>query len=163
MGIRDRLKSALGLGARTHLLPGAAAPAVDLEDASGKSWSLEALKGQPAILYFYPKDDTPGCTKEACAFRDDYAALEAAGARLFGISTDGAAAHHAFARKFNLPFPLLVDAGGQMSERWGVAGSFGPRRVTFLLDRQGKIARVWEPVAVDGHAAEVRAALGALG
>jgi peroxiredoxin Q/BCP len=163
MGIRDRLKSALGLGARTHLTVGVAAPAIDLPDASGRLWTLGELRGHPAVLYFYPKDDTPGCTKQACGFRDDYPTFERSGARLLGVSTDGAGAHNAFARKFNLPFPLLVDAGGAMSERWGVTGSMGSRRVTFLLDRDGRIAQIWEPVSVDGHAAEVRAALAKLG
>jgi peroxiredoxin Q/BCP len=157
MGIRDRIKGALGLGARTHLVEGAAAPELGVADASGKTWRIHDLRGRPAVLYFYPKDDTPGCTREACAFRDHAPRLE--GVALFGASTDDAASHTAFARKFNLGFPLLADPTGDLARRWGVHGGSVARRVTFVIDREGRIAKVFDPVKVDGHADEVLAAL----
>lgn len=158
MGLRDRIKGALGLGPHTHLKPGDAAPEVGVADATGKRWSLADLRGQPAILFFYPADDTPGCTREACAFRDRYAGLTGR-ATLLGVSTDAASSHAAFAQKFNLPFPLLADVGGAMSARWGARGSSNARRVTFLLDGEGRVQEVWDPVSVDGHADAVLAAL----
>lgn len=162
MGIRDRLKSALGLGPHTHLEPGAPAPELGVRDGQGRAWTLTELRGAPFVVYFYPKDDTPGCTREACDFRDGYGRLTALGARLFGVSADDARAHGAFAQKFNLPFPLLIDGDGAMARRWGAAGGSVPRRVTFLVDGDGRVARVWDPVKVEGHAAEVLGALDAL-
>ncbi|MFZ5479874.1 MAG: peroxiredoxin [Myxococcota bacterium] len=159
MGIRDRLKSALGLGPKTHLAPGDAAPAIDVPDASGKRWTLADLRGKPAVIYFYPKDDTPGCTKEACSLRDAYAGL--GGATVLGVSTDDARSHQAFAQKFNLPFPLLADVGGEMARRWGALGGSNARRVTFVLDADGRVTHVFDPVLdVFGHAGDVRRALG---
>ncbi|MDP2307342.1 MAG: peroxiredoxin [Pseudomonadota bacterium] len=163
MGLRDRLKDALGLGGKTHLEEGGAAPELGVADASGKVWNVNDLRGRAAVIYFYPKDDTPGCTKEACSFRD--AALSSGGAALgdaivLGVSCDAAASHRAFAQKFNLAFPLLADTSGELSKRWGVRGVMGmPRRVTFVLDREGRIARIFEPVKVDGHTEAVLAAL----
>lgn len=155
MGLRDKLKSALGVGGATTLKAGDPAPPIDLADASGARWTLDGLRGRPVVVYFYPKDDTPGCTREACDFRD-------LGARspdvvVLGVSADDARSHEAFARKFSLPFPLLVDSGGGMAKRWGAVGLRGTRRVSFVLDRQGRVARVWDPVTVEGHAAEVLA------
>ncbi len=158
-GIRSQLKRALGLGGRTHLAVGATAPAIDVADASGKTWSLSELRGQNAVIYFYPKDDTPGCTRQACDLRDHSATI---GAVVLGVSTDKAASHHAFAQKFNLRFPLLVDVGGAMATRWGVLDGGTARRATFVIDREGRIAHVIDPVKVDGHLAEVRAAVTAL-
>lgn len=158
MGLRDRLKDALGLGGKTHLLEGGAAPELGVADATGKMWKINDLRGRSAVVYFYPKDDTPGCTKEACSFRDHAADL--GGAVVLGVSCDAADSHRAFAQKFNLNFPLLADTTGELSKRWGVRGAMGvPRRVTFVLDREGRIARVFEGVKVDGHTAEVLAAL----
>jgi peroxiredoxin Q/BCP len=157
MGIRDRIKGALGLGGKTHLTEGAAAPELDAPDATGKFWKINDLRGKPAVVYFYPKDDTPGCTKEACSFRDNAARLGET--TVLGVSVDTAASHTAFAQKFNLNFPLLADVGGALSKRWGVLGGAVPRRVTFVLDREGRIAKVFEPVKVEGHTDEVLAAL----
>ncbi len=162
MGLRERIKGALGLGAKTHLQEGGAAPEIGVADASGKSWTINDLRGRPAVIYFYPGDDTPGCTKQACSFRDH--ALELADVALFGVSTDVGSSHRAFAQKFNLAFPLLADPGGEMAKRWGVVGiaGFVARRVTFVIDREGRIARIFEPVKVDGHTAEVLAVLAGL-
>ena len=137
---------------------GKAAPAFTLADAEGKKVSLKAFAGKHVILYFYPKDDTPGCTREACDLRD--ALVHHPWARVLGASADAATSHHAFAQKFALPFPLLVDADGALARRWGAAGLDGaPRRVTFVVDRAGLVARVFDPVDVRGHADAVIAAL----
>ncbi len=157
MGIRDRIKGVLGLGPKTWLTEGAAAPELGVADASGKVWTTNDLRGKPAVVYFYPKDDTPGCTKEACSFRDNTARLGEV--TLLGVSMDAPESHRAFAQKFNLPFPLLADTTGALTKRWGVSGGRHPRRVTFVLDREGRIARVFEPVKVEGHTDEVLAAL----
>jgi len=158
-GIRRTLKNALGLGGRTHLKVGQTAPALDIADADGKMWSLSELRGQVAVVYFYPKDDTPGCTREACEFRDQSRHL---GAVVLGVSTDRPESHTAFAQKFNLGFPLLSDVEGAVARRWGVQDGEVARRVTFVLDREGRIANVFEPVKVDGHVWEVKAAVQAL-
>jgi peroxiredoxin Q/BCP len=158
MGIRDRLMNAVGLGPKSHLKPGDAAPDIDVTDASGKRWTLADLRGKPAVIYFYPKDDTPGCTKEACSFRDHYDRIPAT---LLGVSTDRADSHKAFAQKFNLPFPLLADTDGAMSRRWGALGGANARRVTFVIDGEGRITKVFDPVInVFGHTEDVLAALG---
>ena len=127
MGLRDRIKGALGLGAHTHLTEGAAAPALDIPDASGKVWKLADLRGKPAVIYFYPKDDTPGCTKEACAFRDQLSRYN--GAVVLGVSTDDSRSHTAFTQKFNLNFPLLADARGEVAVRYGVLSEIGRAHV----------------------------------
>lgn len=158
MGLRDRIKGALGLGARTHLKPGDAAPELGVADSSGRIWTLADLRGKPAVVYFYPKDDTPGCTREACDFRDRWGELSAR-ATLLGVSTDEAHSHTAFARKFNLPFPLLADTTGAMTERWGAKGRLGARRVTVLVGADGRVLSVWDPVEVQGHADAVLAAI----
>lgn len=158
MGLRDRITSTLGLGPKTHLQPGLPAPELGVADAAGRRWTLADLKGRPAVIYFYPKDDTPGCTRQACGLRDRWGALSAR-ATVLGVSTDAAASHVAFAQKFALPFPLLADVGGAMAGRWGVKGGATARRVTFLVDADGRIARVWDPAAVEGHAETVLAAL----
>jgi peroxiredoxin Q/BCP len=158
MGIRDRIKGALGLGPHTHLAEGTAAPELGVPDATGRVWTLADLRGRPAVLYFYPADDTPGCTKEACGFRD-HLARQPAGVTVLGVSTDAASSHDAFTQKFNLNFPLLVDTGAALATRWGAVGTMGgrpgARRVTFLLDGKGVIRRIWDPVSVEGHVADV--------
>lgn len=164
MGIRDRIRSLFRQD--TVLAAGDLAPELGICDQEGRVWSLADLKDRPTVLYFYPKDDTPGCTKEACSFRDNYAVLKQK-ANLIGISMDASDSHRAFARKFNLPFPLLSDESGEVTHAWGVEGRMGlkkiPRRVTFLLDKNNRIARVFDPVKVDGHADEVLRAIDALG
>lgn len=152
--LKRLVKSALGLQKPTHLKAGDPAPALDAADAEGRRWTLADLAGRPFILYFYPKDDTPGCTKEACAFRD-----QQVGGQVLGVSTDHADSHRAFGRKFNLNFPLLADPDGALSRRYGVFDDGVARRVTFVVDGKGRIVKVFDPVKVGGHADEVAAAL----
>jgi thioredoxin-dependent peroxiredoxin len=135
------------------------APAFSLEDQSGKTVKLSDFKGKTVVLYFYPKDDTPGCTREACAFRDEHSALRKAGAVVLGVSPDSGASHAKFAGKYDLPFPLLADTAHAVSEKYGAWGEkslygrkfMGIIRSTFLIDGSGKVARVWPKVKVDGH------------
>jgi len=146
------------------------APDFTLRADDGKEVRLSALRGQPVVLYFYPKDDTPGCTREACAFRDRKADLAAHGAAVLGVSPDDVASHGKFRDKFSLNFPLLADPGHQVAEAYGAwreknlygKTSMGIQRSTFLIDRTGKVSRVWKRVNVDGHDAEVLAALAQL-
>lgn len=156
------VKSALGLNKKTHIQPGQAAPALDAADETGTVWTLDAARGQPFILYFYPKDDTPGCTKESCAFRDAAPGLGALGVRVFGASMDSAGSHVAFKQKYNLNFPLLVDKDGALALRWGVQDGLVARRATFLVDKAGIVREIWDPVSVGGHSEAVAAALKAL-
>ena len=143
------------------------APAFNLEDQSGKSVKLSDLKGKTVVLYFYPKDDTPGCTREACAFRDEHSALKKAGAVVLGVSPDSGPSHAKFAGKYELPFPLLADTDHAISEKYGAWGEqslygrkfMGITRSTFLIDASGKVARVWPKVKVDGHVEQVLEAI----
>ncbi len=158
-GVRSRLKRALGFGGTTHLEVGQVAPDLEVRDETGKLWSLSGLRGQKAVLYFYPADDTPGCTRESCDFRDQSDQL---GGVVLGVSTDSAASHVAFSQKFKLGFPLLADVGGELSRRWGVLDGKNARRATFVIDREGRIAHIVDPVRVEGHVAEIREAMLAL-
>jgi len=143
------------------------APAFSLEDQSGKTVKLSDFKGKTVVLYFYPKDDTPGCTREACAFRDEHSALRKAGAVVLGVSPDSGASHAKFAGKYDLPFPLLADTGHAVSEKYGAWGEkslygrkfMGIHRSTFLIDGSGKVAHVWPKVKVDGHVDQVLEAI----
>lgn len=147
----------------------AAIPAPDftLADETGKVRSLEEFKGKPVVLYFYPKDDTPGCTKEACSFRDDYGVYDKAGVVILGVSPDSPKSHAKFKEKYNLPFTLLADEGHKICELYGVWGLkkqygreyYGVLRTTFLIDANGMIKKVFPNVKPDGHSAEVLAAL----
>ncbi|MFM8571460.1 MAG: thioredoxin-dependent thiol peroxidase [Pirellula sp.] len=146
---------------------GSKAPAFTLPNGEGKKVKLSDFKGSAVVLYFYPKDDTPGCTKEACAFRDRSAELKKLGAVVVGISSDSTASHAKFADKYSLNFPLLADESHEVSEKYGAwreknmygKKSMGIQRSTYLIDAQGKIAKVWKKVSVDGHDAEVLEAL----
>jgi thioredoxin-dependent peroxiredoxin len=146
------------------------APAFTLPDQSGESVKLSDFKGKAVVLYFYPKDDTPGCTREACSFRDEHSALVKAGAVVLGVSPDSTVSHQKFAGKFKLPFPLLADTDHAVSEKYGSWGEkslygrkfMGITRSTFLIGKDGKVARVWPKVKVDGHVDEVRKALAEL-
>ena len=145
-------------GGEGLLAVGAAAPDFDLKDAKGTSLKLSSLRGQQVVVYFYPKDDTPGCTKEACAFRDSFAKYSAAGIQVVGISQDTDESHATFRAKHNLPFPLAADADGSISKAFGVKSTLGmSSRVTFLLDKNGKVAHVWPDVSPAGHAEDVLA------
>lgn len=142
---------------------GTPAPGFALTDQDSREFRLDSLLGKWVVLYFYPKDDTPGCTKEACSFRDDYAQLLALGAQVVGISVDDNSSHAAFARKHRLPFPLLADRGGVVAKRYGafsdwLVASYA-RRYTFLIDPAGKVAKVYLNVDADNHANEVVADL----
>ena len=149
---------------------GATAPDFTLPADDGRAVTLSQLRGKPVVLYFYPKDDTPGCTKEACAFRDRSADLAAHGAVVLGVSPDDVASHGRFRDKFNLNFPLLADPLHQLAETYGAwreknmygKKSMGIQRSTFLIDRDGKVRKVWKKVSVDGHDEEVLAALARL-
>lgn len=151
--------------------PGAKAPAFTLPADDGSTVKLSDLKGSPVVLYFYPADDTPGCTREACAFRDRSAELKKLGAKIFGVSPDAVASHQKFRDKFKLNFPLLADEGHQVAEKYGAwreknmygKKTMGIARSTFLIDGKGVIRRVWKSVKVDGHDEAVLAALRELG
>ena len=121
--------------------PGKKAPSFSLKDQSGKTHRLGDYEGRPVVLYFYPKDDTPGCTKESCAFRDQFTAFSDVGAEVLGISSDSEASHKAFAEKHRLPFKLLADRGGKVRSAFGVPATFGllPGRVTYIIDKEGVI------------------------
>jgi peroxiredoxin Q/BCP len=146
---------------------GETAPDFTLKDDQGNDVRLSDFRGKPVVLYFYPQDDTPGCTREACAFRDRRADLQDKGAVVLGVSPDDVSSHGRFRDKYSLNFPLLADEGHQVAERYGAWGekvfmgrkSTGIRRSTFLIDRDGKVARAWKKVNVDGHDEQVLAAL----
>jgi peroxiredoxin Q/BCP len=148
---------------------GAPAPPFTLASDQGPV-RLADFRGRPVVLYFYPKDDTSGCTKEACDFRDHWGEIQRAGAVVLGVSPDGVDSHVKFKRKHALPFPLLADPDHAIAERYGVWGEksmygrryFGIIRTTFLIDGEGRIARVWSKVRVPNHADEVLDALGKL-
>lgn len=142
---------------------GQPAPDFTLTDQHGKKVSLKKLKGKVVVLYFYPKDDTPGCTKEACAFRDARADYEAAGAVVLGVSPDSAESHLKFAEKYELPFTLLADPEKEVIQAYGVwkeknmygKKSMGVERTTVVIDGKGIIRKVFPKVRVDGHSEKV--------
>jgi peroxiredoxin Q/BCP len=146
---------------------GQPAPDFALPNQEGREVRLSDLRGRPVVLYFYPRDNTPGCTREACAFRDRQRELETAGAVVLGISPDSVASHARFHARYNLNFDLLADADHAVAERYGAwrektrfgRKSMGIQRSTFLIDARGKVRRVWKQVQVDGHDQEVLAAL----
>jgi len=153
---------ASGCGARpaaagTLLAPGAAAPDFMALDQEGAPRALRLLRGRrPMVLFFYPRDGTPGCTEEACAFRDAWSRLTAAGAVVVGVSTDDVAAHRRFAQEHQLPFPLLSDPDGEALALYGVPTRMGmAARVTFVIDRQGRVARVFPDVDPAVHVGAV--------
>lgn len=144
-------------------------PASDFTAAasSGGTISLSDFKGKHVVLYFYPRDDTPGCTKEACAFRDAYDKFKKAGAVVLGVSIDPVKSHDKFITKFKLPFTLIADEDKSIVQKYGVWGQksfmgrkyLGTHRVTFLIDPQGRIKKIWPTVKPEAHAEEVLAAL----
>jgi len=149
---------------------GQKAPDFTLPADDGTKVKLSSLRGQPVVLYFYPRDDTPGCTREACAFRDRSDEITQAGAKVLGVSPDDVASHERFRDKFQLNFPLLADTEHKVAEKYGAwrekvrfgKKSMGIQRSTFLIDAQGAVRKVWKSVEVDGHDAQVLAALGEL-
>lgn len=142
---------------------GTKAPAFKAPDQEGKVRSLKDYAGKWVILYFYPKDDTPGCTKEACAFRDGFSKFKRAGIEILGVSVDNVKKHAKFVEKYSLPFTLLADEDKKIVEAYGVWGRkkfmgreyMGTNRVSYLIDPQGKIAKVYEKVKPEEHADEV--------
>lgn len=149
---------------------GKAAPAFTLEDTDGNKVSLKDFKGRNVVVYFYPKDDTPGCTVEACSFRDTDDELADRGVVVLGISPDSVESHRAFREKYDLPFPLLADEDHAVAEAYGAwreRNLYGKRfmgiqRSTFLIDKKGRIAKVWKRVSPKDHARQVLAAIDAL-
>ena len=149
------------------LKAGDVAPDFSVASNGGGKVSLADFKGKPVILYFYPKDDTPGCTKEACAFRDGFAEFKKRGAVVLGVSTDPVKSHDKFAEKFQLPFTLLADVDKRIVTAYGVWGEksfmgrkyLGTHRVTFLIGPDGRIKKIWPQVKPEEHAEEVLAAL----
>jgi peroxiredoxin Q/BCP len=143
----------------TQLKEGAVAPVFKGKDQDGKTVGLEDFKGKKVILYFYPKDDTPGCTKEACAFRDDLHKLTKLGAQVLGVSVDTSESHAAFAKKYHLPFPLLADANGKVADSYGALRNLGlikiAKRYTFLIDPDGKIAKTYLQVDTSRHSQQI--------
>ena len=138
---------------------GAQAPGFSLPDQNGKLRTSAEFRGKWLVLYFYPKDDTPGCTEQACAFRDDLHRLTALGAEVVGVSVDGTLSHQDFAKKYSLPFPLLADAKGELARRYGSPRDFGlirfARRNTFLIDPQGRVAKVYLSANTSRNSQEV--------
>ena len=145
------------------LKEGTAAPNFTANDASGETVRLKDLHGRKVVLYFYPKDDTPGCTKEACSFRDAFSAFRKRGIEVLGVSIDSEASHKKFTTKYKLPFTLLADPDHAIADAYGVYGEkkfmgrtyMGVKRITFLIDEKGKIKKVFEKVKPEEHAREV--------
>jgi peroxiredoxin Q/BCP len=145
------------------LKEGDQAPDFAVPDAAGQIVRLKDLRGKQVALYFYPKDDTPGCTKEACSFRDSFAKFKRRGIEVLGVSLDSEKSHQKFAQKFDLPFRLLADTNREISESYGTYGEkkfmgrtyMGNNRMTFLIDEKGKIKKIFSKVKPEDHAAEV--------
>jgi thioredoxin-dependent peroxiredoxin len=140
---------------------GTIAPNFTAQTTSGKTVSLRDFQGKKLVLYFYPKDDTPGCTVEACGLRDEYQKIREQGAEVLGVSVDSTASHQKFTEKFHLPFPLLADTEKTVSKAYGVLNdkSNMSRRVTFLIDEHGKILKTFDPVKPAEHPQQILDAL----
>jgi len=150
------------------LKEGDTAPDFIAKDQNGESVKLSDFRGKRVVLYFYPKDDTPGCTKQACSLRDSFDVFEEKGIKVFGVSIDDETSHRQFISKYALPFDLLADTEKEIVNAYGVYGEknnygkkyFGINRTTFLIDESGKIAKIFKKVKVDEHADEVLEAFG---
>ncbi len=146
---------------------GESAPLFAAPDTAGNPLSLESLRGKRVVLYFYPRDNTPGCTKEACALRDDYEKFAAANVAILGVSTDDSRSHQKFTTRYALPFPLIADTDAAVAKAYGVYGekqfmgrtTVGIRRSTFVIDEEGKISHIFTKVKPETHSAELLAAL----
>ena len=149
--------------AKNEIKEGDKLPAFKIKDDAGKEVSIKDFIGKPMVIYFYPKDDTPGCTKEACDFRDNFARVKKTGAVVFGVSKDSVERHVKFKKKYDLPFPLLSDDTGEVCDKFGVwieksmygRKYMGIERATFIVDKQGRIAKAFRKVKVPGHVDEV--------
>lgn len=148
------------------IMVGNPAPDFSLPDQTGAHRGLTEFRGKWVVLYFYPKDDTPGCTTEACALRDDYLGLTQLNAQILGVSLDNAASHADFSKKHGLPFPLLADDGGRVAKQYGTLGGFWPlrfaKRHTFMIDPRGNIAKIYRKVDPKTHSRELIADLESL-
>ena len=150
-----------------ELKVGDKAPDFSLPSGAGQTITLKSLRGKHVVLYFYPKDDTPGCTKEACSFRDEITQIEKAHAVVLGVSTDGLASHQKFSKKYGLPFALLSDESMVVAKAYGVYKQksmygrtyWGIERSTFVIDETGKLTAIFRKVKVDGHVEQVMTAL----
>jgi len=150
----------------SKLKEGDKAPDFAVTDGAGQTVRLKDLRGNKFVLYFYPKDDTPGCTKEACSFRDSFSKFKRRGIEVFGVSLDSEKSHQKFTQKYDLPFRLLADTERKLSESFGTYGEkkfmgrkyMGNHRMTFLIDEKGKIKKIFEKVKPEDHAEEVLAA-----
>jgi len=150
-------------GRKNMIKEGAAAPNFTASNANGETIRLKDLRGRKLVLYFYPKDDTPGCTKEACSFRDAFADFRKRGIEVLGVSTDSEASHQKFTAKYKLPFTLLADPDHAIADAYGVYGEkkfmgrtyMGVKRMTFLIDEKGQVKKVFEKVKPEEHAREV--------
>ena len=148
------------------LKEGTVAPDFTVKDENGETVRLKDLRGQKVVLYFYPKDDTPGCTKEACSFRDAFAEFTKRNIKVLGVSVDSEASHARFTAKYKLPFTLLADPDHSIADAYGVYGEkkfmgrtyMGVKRITYLIDEKGKIKKVFEKVKPEEHARDVLAA-----
>ncbi|MGK7908667.1 MAG: peroxiredoxin [Synechococcus sp.] len=138
---------------------GTTAPAFSVKDTNGNTVSLSDFSGKTVVLYFYPKDDTPGCTKEACSFRDSYDIYQDKDVTVLGVSLDDSASHQAFTNKYSLPFPLLADTEGALTRAYDVDGGGYAKRVTYVIDGDGQIIKVYDSVKTDTHAADILADL----
>jgi peroxiredoxin Q/BCP len=149
----------INIMAAPALKPGDDAPNFSLSENQGRQVNLNDFKGKWVVLYFYPKDDTPGCTTEACHFRDDFKLLENLGAQVIGVSVDDSFSHKKFAEKYNLPFPLLSDASGEVASLYGALNNFLvvklAKRYTYLINPQGKIAKIYLSVDTSKHSQEI--------
>ncbi len=139
---------------------GDTAPSFTVKDTNGNTVSLSDFSGKTVVLYFYPKDDTPGCTKEACSFRDSYAEYQGKDIVVLGVSMDDEASHQQFTQKFSLPFPLLADTNGAITKAYDVDGGGYSKRVTYVIDGSGKIIQVYTTIKTDSHASDILAELG---
>ena len=147
----------------SKLKEGDKAPDFAVPDAEGKMVRLKDLRGKKVVLYFYPKDDTPGCTKEACSFRDSFATFKRRGIEVLGVSLDNERSHQKFAQKYSLPFRLLADTDRAVSEAYGTYGEkkfmgrtyMGNNRMTFMIDEKGKIKKIFSKVKPEDHSEEV--------
>lgn len=148
------------------LKEGSIAPNFAAKDANGETLRLKDLRGEKIVLYFYPRDDTPGCTKEACSFRDTFATFKKRGIKVLGVSVDSEASHKKFMAKYKLPFTLLSDPEHSIADAYEVYGEkkfmgrtyMGVKRITYLIDEKGKIKKVFEKVKPEEHARDVLAA-----
>ncbi len=142
------------------LAVGTKAPDFHVKDTNGNPVTLSGLAGKKVVMYFYPKDDTPGCTKQACSFRDNYSVYQDKGIVILGVSKDSESDHQAFTEKFDLPFPLLADTDGAIIAAYDVDGGGYAKRVTYAIDENGQIVHVDTSVKTDTHATDILNALG---